>query len=344
MPGGQQPLAPLRLRAPAAHRADVGGVRAQRERERGVVELGVVGEHRDVGGAVDAADAGERLLRPGRDHLLGVGEARARSRTARAGRTTNGRQPAARGQPCRAPPRSRRRRRSPAAAAGATTSTNSVASPASRAPSARPTAAPRPPRRRPRRARRRRARRRCARRRARAASRRCGGPAMHGHERRAAVRSRDAPRTRTAGSRLVFLHEHVDLAAARAGRRPRPRCRRSRSGAAAARSARSTSAATSTTAPSTHPPETAPDTSPCSLTAIFAPGGRGAERFTPTTVAMATLSPRSSHARTSSSTSFISRPPSHQRRPSSSNDAIELPDRKWSTCGSAACMPRVSGS
>ena len=26
------------------------------------------------------------------------------------------------------------------------------------------------------------------------------------------------------------------------------------------------------------------------------------------------------------------------------NDASEFPDRKWSTCGSAACMPRVSGS
>lgn len=31
------------------------------------------------------------------------------------------------------------------------------------------------------------------------------------------------------------------------------------------------------TAPSTQPPETAPATSPCSLTAIFAPGGRGAD-------------------------------------------------------------------
>ena len=53
-------------------------------------------------------------------------------------------------------------------------------------------------------------------------------------------------------------------------------------------------------------PETAPDTSPCSLTAIFAPGGRGAERFTPTTVAIATRSPRSVQARTSSTTSFTS--------------------------------------
>ena len=83
---GQQPLAPLGLRAARAHRADVAGVRAQREHERRVVELRVVGEDRDRGRAVDAAELLERLLRPRRDDLLGVREARAAGRTARAGR------------------------------------------------------------------------------------------------------------------------------------------------------------------------------------------------------------------------------------------------------------------
>src|SRR5205823_10385812 len=32
------------------------------------------------------------------------------------------------------------------------------------------------------------------------------------------------------------------------------------------------------------------------------------------------------------------------RSASSSSEAIELPARKWSTWGSAACIPRVSGS
>src|SRR6185437_14093043 len=40
-----------------------------------------------------------------------------------------------------------------------------------------------------------------------------------------------------------------------------------------------TSSASTTTAPSTQPPDTAPAISPCSLMAIFAPGGRGAERL-----------------------------------------------------------------
>ena len=52
------------------------------------------------------------------------------------------------------------------------------------------------------------------------------------------------------------------------------------------------------------------DVSPCSLTAILAPGARGAERFTPTTVAIATRSPavhpglRRPRARPSSESTF----------------------------------------
>ena len=53
---GQQPLAPLGLRAARAHGADVAGVRAQRQHERGVVELRVVGEDGDRGRPVDAAE------------------------------------------------------------------------------------------------------------------------------------------------------------------------------------------------------------------------------------------------------------------------------------------------
>src|SRR4051812_10602847 len=65
------------------------------------------------------------------------------------------------------------------------------------------------------------------------------------------------------------------------------------------------SSATSMTAPSTQPPLTAPETSPLELIAIFAPGGRGAERLTPTTIAIATLSPRAVQASTSLKTSLI---------------------------------------
>jgi len=36
--------------------------------------------------------------------------------------------------------------------------------------------------------------------------------------------------------------------------------------------------------------------------------------------------------------------PSSISSASASRDAIELPGMRWSTCGSAACMPRVSGS
>ena len=48
------------------------------------------------------------------------------------------------------------------------------------------------------------------------------------------------------------------------------------------------------TAPSTQPPETAPAMSPEELSASFAPGGCGADRFVETTVAVATSSPAAS--------------------------------------------------
>src|SRR5205823_3912618 len=70
-------------------------------------------------------------------------------------------------------------------------------------------------------------------------------------------------------------------------------------------SPRITPSAISTTAPSTQPPETPPAISPRSLIAIFAPGARGADRRTSTTVASAIRSPRSLQLVTSSSTSRI---------------------------------------
>src|SRR6185503_11376720 len=74
------------------------------------------------------------------------------------------------------------------------------------------------------------------------------------------------------------------------------------------RPSRSTSSATSTMAPSTQPPETAPSTFPDALTSIFDPGGRGAERLTPTTVATATSSPAAVHSCRRSTLSFMRRP------------------------------------
>ena len=70
-------------------------------------------------------------------------------------------------------------------------------------------------------------------------------------------------------------------------------------------SPRITQSAISATAPSTHPPDTEPAISPCSLTAIFAPGGRGAERCTSITVASAIRSPRFFHNASSDRTSCI---------------------------------------
>ena len=52
-----------------------------------------------------------------------------------------------------------------------------------------------------------------------------------------------------------------------------------------------TSSASVTTAPSTQPPDTEPATSPSSLTAMVAPGPRGPDPMTSTTVARATLRP-----------------------------------------------------
>lgn len=65
----------------------------------------------------------------------------------------------------------------------------------------------------------------------------------------------------------------------------------------------STSPATSYTAPSTQPPETLPATVPSAVTAIMAPGARGALPRTDTTVARAKGSPASCQARSSDSSS-----------------------------------------
>ena len=351
MPGRQQPLAPVRLRAAAAHGADVRRLGGQRERQRGVVQLGVVRQDGDVGGAVDAAELLEGLLRPCGDHLVGVREALAGgelgARVARrrsASRTCAARRAERRGVVDGAEDHEPRLRGG---------DVDEQRRPAGRraAPSARPTSAPRPSTR------------------ARASS--SGSPsepsvdAVVAHQQlriRASAPSSDAirvtiaarpssPAMRANSSNGLLPAHGSDTARRRrrsrrrrAGRRPRPPSRRCRSGAAAARRRSSTSPATSTTAPSTHPPETMPETSPVSLIAIFAPGGRGAERFTPTTVAIATRSPfLVQPARLRARPSCASSPPSMSSA-SSASDASEFPARNASTCGSAACMPRVSGS
>src|SRR3954451_16108552 len=74
------------------------------------------------------------------------------------------------------------------------------------------------------------------------------------------------------------------------------------------RSPASTSRAALTTAPSTHPPETEPETSPSSLTAMVAPGSRGADPSSATTRATATRWPPARQRSMSSSTSFICSP------------------------------------
>ena len=61
------------------------------------------------------------------------------------------------------------------------------------------------------------------------------------------------------------------------------------------------------------------------------------------TIASATLSPRAVQASSSFRTSFIVRCPPGSTA-SSSSEASELPARSWSVYGSAACIPRVSGS
>jgi hypothetical protein len=68
----------------------------------------------------------------------------------------------------------------------------------------------------------------------------------------------------------------------------------------------STRSAISTTAPSTHPPDTPPATSPYSLIAIFVPIGLGAERWVSMTIASAARSPRAFQSLSSVRTSFTS--------------------------------------
>src|SRR5436190_14954315 len=70
-----KPLTPPRLRAPAAHRADVGRVGVQRRQQGGIVQLRVVCQHREIRRAVDPADVRECLGGPLGDNCLGFGEA-----------------------------------------------------------------------------------------------------------------------------------------------------------------------------------------------------------------------------------------------------------------------------
>src|SRR5439155_23171383 len=67
----------------------------------------------------------------------------------------------------------------------------------------------------------------------------------------------------------------------------------------------STSRDAVTTAPSTQPPDTDPATSPSSLTALVAPGSRGAEPSSATTRATATRCPSARQRSLSSNTSFL---------------------------------------
>ena len=68
-----------------------------------------------------------------------------------------------------------------------------------------------------------------------------------------------------------------------------------------------TFSATSTTAPSTQPPDTEPAIAPISLTAIFVPGGRGADLRVLITVATATRSPSRTQLSASSNAEFTGR-------------------------------------
>ena len=285
---------------------------------------------------------GEGLLGPGRDHLLRVGEALAASRTASAGRTRTGASPR-RGRAARAPPRSPRRRRSRAAARGRRRRRTACVSPASRdlralgpeqllrGLDARRVELGR-----------RRARRRCCRRRAPAASRRCAGPAI-------TVTSAARP-SAAAISRELALQAHR---------------------------------ANSSTNTSISPPHGSP-TSQASLSAIPKWSSRGSSRAQHLGGGLddgaldaaagdgaghlAVLvhghlragrarrrALHAHHGRDRDPVAPIEPRPHvvehvlHPSPPSISsakcaNDEIEFPDRKWSTCGSAACMPRVSGS
>ena len=274
--------------------------------------------------------------------LLGVGEALAAWRTGRAGRTRTGAS-RRRGRAGTARRRSRRRRRSRAAARARRRRRTACVSPSSRAPSARPTSAPRRPRRPPRRAPASpSAAVACCRRRARAASRRSSARRSRSPARRGRPRPR-SPRTRTA--RLTARSAPRTRRSRRrtAARRPTPRCRRSRSAAAAAPPPRSTSLG---------------DLDDGALDAAAGDGaghlavlvdghlraGRARRRALHADHGgegdpVAAVEPRP----TSSSTSFI-RDLLPSARPSAPMTRSSCPDRNWSTCGSAARMPRVSGS
>ena len=143
----------------------------------------------------------------------------------------------------------------------------------------------------------------------------------------------------------------------RRGRRPRPRRSRCRRRRASGGPPSSTLCASPTTAPSTQPPETEPAISPREPTANLEPSGRGAERRVRTTVASATSSPRvrqrSAVRRVSSFMRYcrsVPRPGRGGASPISSSTSASVssarrlwPGRKWSTYGSAACMPATSG-
>ena len=130
-----------------------------------------------------------------------------------------------------------------------------------------------------------------------------------------------------------------------AARRPRPPRRRCRTSAAAARRRLRTLSATSMTAPSTQPPETMPETSPRSLIAIFAPGGRGAERRVAVMVAIATCAPSRDpaidvldyilHRRRS----FPQKTRAPDTTPGYPGDSLARGSASWRACGAARERP-----
>ena len=144
---GQEPLTAVRLGAPAAHRAHIGGVGAQRDRERRVVQLRVVGEDGDVGGAVDPAEPGKGLFGPRRDLPPPRRGSARRVANWERGSHTNGRQPAARASRASEGRRSPRRRRSRAWARVRRRRRTTCCRRPRASPSARPRAAPPRPRR-----------------------------------------------------------------------------------------------------------------------------------------------------------------------------------------------------
>ena len=161
-----------------------------------------------------------------------------------------------------------------------------------------------------------------------------------------------APRPPSAGqvgerarvrSRPVLTHLHVDLAAARQADVPRVAGRRCRSAAAAARRRRAPPRRSRRPRPRRSRRTSAPDTSPWSSMAIFAPGG-GARR------ALHVDHRRQRDAVTPGGPGVevleyvLHDSPSSINVASASSEAIEFPGSRWSTCGKADCIPRVSGS